>query len=301
MGVLLVVLIILFRVMLWICHDWLGFSVLTTIFLTLSLLSIPLIYMEIKETKKSKEWLRKAVTYKATVLSKEVISGYRGRTTYTFEIPVEDETIQISKNNVHRDLEVNQTLDVYLAYDEQKNITDFEFADYVKMNTKIHKPFVYFALVSFLTATLFVLIDKAPFMTTLSNVVSLSFFMILFLPMGIMSIRRAIISKKSLTPVEGIIHEVRTVTFYHFHHEVVTPPRTSKSPIYRVEVDGQTYQFLGDKSIKNEDKGKKEIVYYDKETMEFFDKPNDKGNWIAGVALIVLSIFIGNSILQEFR
>ncbi len=286
--------------MLWICHDWLGFSVLTTIFITLSLLSIPIIYKELKDTKKAKERLRKAKTYQALVVAKEVIQGYRGRTTFTFELTVEDETVQISKDNVHIDLEVNQIVDVYPAYDEQKNVADFEFVEYVKVESKVYKPFIFFGIGSILTTILFILIDKAPFMTTISNIIGLSFFMILFLFTGIYSIKRAFISKKALTPVEAIIHEVRIVTFYHFHHEVVTPPRTHISPIYRVEVDGQTYQFLGDKSIKEEDKGKKEIVYYDKETMEFFDLPKSKGDWLVGITLIVLCILIGNNILQEF-
>lgn len=301
MGVLIIFLVVLFRIMLWICHDWLGLSILTTIFFTLSLLSIPIIYLEIKDTKKAKEWLRKAKTYKARVVSKEVIHGYRGRTTYTFELTVENETIQISKDNIHKDLELNQTLDVYLAYDEQKNIADFEFAEYVKMNSKIYKPFIFFGMGSFLTSILFVLIDKASFMTTMSNIIGLSFFMILFLSTGIFSIRRAMISKKVLTPVEAIIHEVRIVTSYHFHHDIVTPPVTHISPIYRVEVNGQMYQFLGDKYIEEEDKGKKEMVYYDKETMEFFDLPKSKGDWIVGITLIILSILIGNSILQEIK
>lgn len=301
MGVFILVLIVLFRIMLWICHDWLGLSVLTTIFITLSLLSIPIIYKEIKDTKKANERLRRAKTYKAIVVSKEVIHGYRGRTTYTFELSVEDETIQISKDNIHKDLEVNQTLDVYLAFDEQKNIADFEFADYVKMNSKIYKPFIFFGMGSLLTTILFVLIDKAPFMTTMSNIIGLSFFMILFLSTGIFSIRRAKISKKVLTPVEAIIHDVRIVTSYHFDHDVVTPPVTHKSPIYRVEVDGKMYQFLGDKNIEEEDKGNKEIVYYDKETMEFFDLPKNKGDWLLGITMIVLCILIGNSILQEFN
>lgn len=85
MGIVLILIFFLFKVMLFICHDWLGFSVLTTIFLTLSIVSIFFSYIEIENSKKSKDTLKKARKFTATVLSKEVVQGYHGRTSYTFE------------------------------------------------------------------------------------------------------------------------------------------------------------------------------------------------------------------------
>ena len=59
---------------------------------------------------------------------------------------MEDQNIQMRKDNVHRDLEVNQTVDVYPVYDEQKNVIDFDFVDMVEKNTKIYKPLIIFSI-----------------------------------------------------------------------------------------------------------------------------------------------------------
>ena len=91
------IVILFFIVMLYICQDWLGFSLLTTIFMSLSIISIILSYIEIKGNKEAKEKIKKAKKYTVTVISKEVVHGYRGRTTYIFELKIKTKTFKLGK------------------------------------------------------------------------------------------------------------------------------------------------------------------------------------------------------------
>ena len=289
------IVILFFIVMLYICQDWLGFSLLTTIFMSLSIISIILSYIEIKGNKEAKEKIKKAKKYTVTVISKEVVHGYRGRTTYTFELKIENQNIQIRKDNIHRDLEVNQTVDVYPVYDEQKNVIDFDFVDTVEKNTKIYKPFIIFAIGTTFTSVLFILNDQASFMSVTSTIIGTSFFLILFLSTGIYSLRRVLIDKNTLIPVKAVIHSLRIT------NEITDIGTTIEyiTPIYRLEVDGQTYQFLGDKSATKEDRGKEVVVYYDKNTMEFFDNPKGNSDMFLSIAMFILAILLLYSFVKD--
>ena len=288
------IVILFFIVMLYICQDWLGFSLLTTIFMSLSIISIILSYIEIKGNKEAKK-IKKAKKYTVTVISKEVVHGYRGRTTYTFELKIENQNIQIRKDNIHRDLEVNQTVDVYPVYDEQKNVIDFDFVDTVEKNTKIYKPFIIFAIGTTFTSVLFILNDQASFMSVTSTIIGTSFFLILFLSTGIYSLRRVLIDKNTLIPVKAVIHSLR-ITSRLTDTGVLIDYIT---PIYRLEVNGQIYQFLGDKNATEKDRGKEVIVYYDKNTMEFFDNPKGNSDMFLSVAMFILAILLLYSFVKD--
>lgn len=284
--------IVLFIIMYYVCHEWLDLSILTTLFITLSISSIVWSFIDIDNVKKSKEKIKKTKKYIAKVVSIETIHGYKGRTTYTFELKIEDQIIRLTKDNIHRHLEMNQKLDVYPIYDEQKNIIDFDFVEDVEINSKVFIPIIILAIGTTISSVMFILIDKAIFMTVLSNVIVSIFLLLLCIPVAIISIKRAMINKNELIPVKAIIHSLR-IAYRNNEHG---PDSESISPIYRVEVDGKTYQFVGDKSAKREDKGKECVVYYDKETMEFFDKPKSKVDLIMGVIMIIFIIVIVNNL-----
>ncbi len=289
------VFIVFFIIMLYVCHEWLGFSLLTTIFMFLSIVSILFSYIDIKENKKAKEKIKRAKKYTVTVIFKEVVHGYRGRTTYTFEVKIEDQNIQIRKDNVHMNLEVNQTVDVYPVYDEQKNVIDFDFVDTVEKNTKIYKPFIISAIGTTFTSVLFILNDQASIMSVTSTIIGTLFFLALFLSTGIYSLRRMLINKNTLVPVKAVIHNLRItneITDFGTLIEHITP-------IYRLEVGGQTYQFLGDKSATEEDRGKEVVVYYDKNTMEFFDNPKGNSDLFLTVAMFILTILLLYSFVKD--
>lgn len=289
------VIIVFFIVMYYICHKWLGFSLLTTIFMSLSIISILFSYIDIKGNKKAKEKIKKAKKYTATIISKEVVHGYGGRTTYTFELKIEDQIIQISKDNVHRDLEVNQTVDVFPNYDEQNNIIDIEFVDFVKMDTKIYKPVIIFAIGTTFTSVLLVLNDHSNFSSVASTIIGTSFLLLLCLSTGIYSMKRVLINKDTLIPVKAVIHSLRKSTIY----PDTGVPIDHISPIYRLEVDGQIYQFLGDKNATEEDRGKEVTVYYDKDTLEFFDNPKGNTDKFMSIAMFILSLILLYSFVKE--
>jgi len=291
MGIVILFLV----VMLYIGHDWLGFSLITTIFISLSIISIILSYIEIKGNKEAKEKIKKAKKYTVTVMSKEVVHGYRGRTTYAFELKMDDQNIQMKKDNIYRNLEVNQTVEVYPVYDKQKNVIDFDFVDTVEKNTKIYKPFIIIAIGTTLTSVLFILNDHASFMSFTSTIIGTLFFLALFLSTGIYSLRRVLINKNTLIPVKAVIHSLRItnrLTDTGVSIEYITP-------IYRLEVNGQIYQFLGDKSATEEDRGKEVVVYYDKNTMEFFDNPKGNSDKFLSVAMFILAILLLYSFVKD--
>lgn len=205
--------------------------------------------------------------------------------------------IKLTKDNIHKELKVNQAFYVYPAYDEKKNFVDFQLEEIVKMDSKIFMPIIIFTIGSILMSILFVLIDKVSFMNSLSDIVVSIPLLILFLSTGILGIRRAFINKETLIPAKAIIHDVRIVTFYDFD-EHPSPPQTHINPIYRVEVNNQIYQFLGEINVTEEDKGKEVVVYYDKKTMQFFDNPKSSADMIMGTALIVFSVFLVCSLFK---
>ena len=190
---------------------------------------------------------------------------------------------------------MNQTADVYPVYDEQKNVIDFDFVDTVEKNTKIYKPFIIFAIGTTFTSVLFILNDQASFMSVTSTIIGTSFLLILFLSTGIYSLRRVLIDKNTLIPVKAVIHSLRIT------NEITDIGTTIEyiTPIYRLEVDGQTYQFLGDKNATKEDRGKEVVVYYDKNTMEFFDNPKGNSDMFLSVAMFILAILLLYSFVKD--
>lgn len=282
--------IAIFAIPLWyICHEWLTLSVLTTIFIILAVLSLFASYLDISNSKKAKEKLKKLKKFKVVVLHKEEVLGYNGRTIYTFELQLQNEKIKLNKENIHKDLKINDALDVYPIYDLEKNIIDFDYD--VELQSKIFMPFIIFALVTTLASILFILIDKASFMTKISDIISGVFLYVLFLSVGIYCARRAVIKKKNnLHQVRAIISALRVST--HVNTEPTMSVHTVISPIYQVIINDETYQFLGERHVKEEDKGKEVIVYYDKDTMEFFDEPKKNTDLVISVVMFIFCFLI---------
>lgn len=282
--------IAIFAVPLWfICHEWLKLSILTTIFIILAVLSSFASYLEISNSKKAKDKLRNSKKFKAIVLNKEEVLGYRGKTIYTFELQLESEKIKLNKENMHRNLKMYDVLDVYPIYGPEKSIIDFDYD--VESQSKIFLPFIIFALVTTIASIFFILIDKASFMTKLSDIISGIFLYVLFLSVGIYCARRAAIkTKRNLQPVRAIISGLHVTT--HVNTVTTVTVSTSISPIYQVKINNETYQFLGEKGVKEEDKGKEVIVYCDMDTMEFFDEPAKNTDLIISAVMFIFCFLI---------
>jgi hypothetical protein len=290
------VVIVFFLIIVCIGLFWYEFSLLTSIFLFLSVAGIFLVVTDIKLLKKSRETVETVKKHKAKVVHKEVIHGYRGKTTYTFDIYVGNETFQIKKerNKIHKDFNMNDTIEVYPEFDEQNNIVDFELAESVEKNTRIYKPFIIFALGSITTTALLIVNDYSFFINIASSIIAYSFFLLLVLYAGISSLKRVLVDKSTLKPVKAVIHDIY---IYSSTDDGIT--HESISPIYRVEVDRKVYQFVGDKSATEEDRGKEAIVYYDPNTMQFFDNPKSKTDLAMAIFMLGMAFCLIYGILKE--
>ena len=290
------VLIVFFLIIVCIGLFWYEFSLLTSIFLFLSIAGIFLVVTDIKLLKKSRETVKTVKKHKAKVVHKEVIHGYRGKTTYTFDIYVGNETFQIKKerNKIHKDFNMNDTIEVYPEFDEQNNIVDFELAESVEKNTRIYKPFIIFALGSITTTALLIVNDYSFFINIASSIIAYSFFLLLVLYAGISSLKRVLVDKSRLKPVKAVIHDIYiySSTDDGIRHE-------SRFPLYRVAVDGEVYQFVGDKDATEEDRGKIVTVYYDRNTMEFFDNPKSKTDLFMTIFMFAIAFCLVYGILKE--
>ncbi|NCU16692.1 ABC transporter ATP-binding protein [Pallidibacillus pasinlerensis] len=290
------VVIVFFLIIVCIGLFWYEFSLLTSIFLFLSVAGIFLVVTDIKLRKKSRETVETVKKHKAKVVNKEVIHGYRGKTTYTFEINTGGETIQIKKerNKLHRDFNINDTIDIYPEFDEQNNIVDFKLAELVERNTRIYKPFIIFAIGSIATTALLILNDHSSLTTVTSYLIAYSFFLLLVLYVGISSLKRVFVDKSTLKPVKAVIH-----SFYIYSSMDDGIKHESISPVYRVEVDGKVHQFVGDKSAQKEDRGKEVTVYYDPNTMQFFDNPKSKTDLAMAIFMLTMAFCLIYGILKE--
>lgn len=290
------VFIVFFLIIVCIGLFWYEFSLLTSIFLFLSVAGIFLVVTDIKLRKKSRETVETVKKHQAKVVHKEVIHGYRGKTTYTFEINIGGETIQIKKerNKLHRDFNINDTIDIYPEFDEQNNLVDFELAESVEKNTRVYKPFIIFAIGSIATTALLIVNDYSYFINIASSIIAYSFFLLLALYAGISSLKRVLVDKSRLKPVKAVIH-----SFYIYSSMNDGIKHESISPVYRVEVDGEVYQFVGDKSAQEEDQGKEVTVYYDPNTMQFFDNPKSKTDLALAIFMLGMAFCLIYGILKE--
>src|SRR5690606_1936414 len=127
-----------------------------------------------------------------------------------------------------------------------------------------------------------------------SSIIAYSFFLLLALYAGISSLKRVLVDKSRLKPVKAVIH-----SFYIYSSMNDGIKHESISPVYRVEVDGEVYQFVGDKSAQEEDQGKEVTVYYDPNTMQFFDNPKSKTHLALAIFMLGMAFCLIYGMLKE--
>lgn len=156
-------LVVLVAVIIWfICYKWLMLSVLTTLFITISFISTLCLAMEILSVRNPKKKAKSVNRIKAKLLEENEVSDCQGEKIYNFELVVNRKKIIISKDNIHKKIEKNETIEVYPVYDENNKIIDFDY-DFESQN-KVWAPIVIFTIVFIILSIILILNDKTGFM-----------------------------------------------------------------------------------------------------------------------------------------
>ncbi len=268
-------------------HEWIGLSELTAISIFIAVFLALLSITDISTSKKAKERIQKSYKCTAVVLDKKEVHGYRGRTTHTVELHSEFDTVILKKNNMRKDLQVNDSFDAYPIYDKDHNIVDFD--DAANMQTDPFKP-VHIAAVFAVALSIFLAVnDGSRLLREVSAILFGLLMSVFLLAIGIQSLHRYIVIRShKLTPIKAVIHDIVIVqrTSSDLYRRYI-------NPIYRAVVKGEVYQFSGSDKIAEEDKGKEVTAYYDDNNMEFFEASEIRSKSNLIISLVFFAISIG--------
>lgn len=270
-----------------ICYDWIGLSTITSISIIISVLLLFALIMDISNVKDAKKKLEENKKCKAKLIDKKEIKGYRSKTTYTFELEIGYSKYTISKENFYKKIGLNDVIDVYPIYKDNK-VIDFDYD--LENQSKISFWFILITILSIAISIILILNDELDILESIGLIIGSILLGIFFLAVGIYSLKRYLDSNKdSLIPVN-----VKIVGFkIHRSYDSDIGGYIEKSPtaIYQAEINGEVHQFIGDKGYKKEDKARllntNVIAYYDKNTMEFFEQKNNKKDLALAIMMFI--------------
>lgn len=283
-------------ILLWfILHSWIGLSVLTTISIIISVVLFGLLMINIKVIVDEKKQIKQNKLYKAKFIDKNEIKGYNGETTYTLELNIDNNKRIIEKQYLPKKTKINDVIDVYPICDNNGNIVDFDYFS----GQPVSKLLIACNIISIIISVILVLNNESKILETISIWIGFLFFFTFCLFFGIHSLKRYYGSKNpNLIVVDGKIVSIRRHTRVEDGIEY-----EHLSPIYQVMVNGETYQFLGDKNIRSGEESKYmnsiEKVFYDSETMEFYDKKSNKSDLALAIIMLSFAFLLLISFLDE--
>ncbi len=267
-------------------HKWIGLSELTAFSIFIAVFLVLLSITDITTSRKSRERIQKSCKCTAVVLARKEVHGYRGRTTYTVELHPEFDKVVLKKNNLRKDLQVNDCFDAYPIYNKDHHIIDFD--DAASMQTQLFKP-VHIAAVLAVALSIFLTVnDGSRLLREVSTILFGLLMSVFLLAIGIQSLHRYIVIRNhNLTPVKAVIHDIVIV------ERLQEGLYRSINPIYRAVVKGEVYQFSGSDNIAEEDIGKEVTAYYDDKNMEFFEASEVRSKSDLIISLVLFAISIG--------
>lgn len=293
----MVILICLVAFPLWfICHDWIKLSDLTSVSIIVSVLLLIMVMFDISNVKTARKKLKENKKCNAKLIDMKEIKGYGAKKIYTFELDVSGNKYIVVKENVYKKIGINEVMDVYPIYDNSGKVTDFDYG--LEVQSKYSIWLIVGAVVSVIISVFLILNDGLDLLDIIGDYIFGILMGIFFLIVGIHSLKRYLTAKYFvLIPVNG------KIVGFHGHHSVDNGIyiEHDPKPIYEVIVNGETHKFIGDKSIKRQDRNKYintvHQVYYDKESMEFFDNKKSKADLFLAimmfsfVAMLLVAMF----------
>lgn len=274
-----------------ICYGLIKLSGIATASIIISVLLFIFVMFDASFVKKARKKMKEDKKYRAKLIDINEIKGYKAKRIYTFELEINGNKYTVVKELMHKHIGINEVMDVYPIYDSNEKVIDFDYC-----LEEQSKPLIWLivaAIISGIITIFLVLNDGLNILDLIGDYILGILLVIFLLIMGTHSLKRYLGSKHSkLIPVEG------KIIGFVGHHSIDNGIYIDRglSPIYQVIINGETYQFLGDKFIARKDSDKyintKQPVYYDKETMEFFDKKNDRSTLCVAIMLLSFAIII---------